>query len=285
MPVPAPYRLTSADNLDCPLLISVPHAGRDYPDAVRKATRLNDVQLRLLEDRHADALAEQAAKMGIPSIVATTPRAWIDLNRSEQEIDPGLIDLPAGVTPLLSTKVNGGLGLIPRRLGGRDIWHGRVSAADLAMRLACHHRPYHDAIEAHLRQIRSRCHNVVLLDVHSMPKLAPQGANPPMQVIIGDCFGRSAHDRFTRCAATVAADHGFRTAINHPYAGGHILNRHSRPSEGRHGLQIEIDRSLYLDAAQDGTGPGLVLLQRMIAELATTLIAEARAYPAAIAAE
>jgi N-formylglutamate amidohydrolase len=285
MPDSAPYRLFSADNLDCPLLISVPHAGRDYPDAVRKTTRLHDAQLRLLEDRHADALTERATQMGIPAIIATTPRTWIDLNRSEQEIDPGLVDLPAGVTPLLSTKVNGGLGLIPRRLGGRDIWRGRISAEDLATRLARHHRPYHEAIEARLRAARSRFHNVVLLDVHSMPTLSPQGENPPMQIVIGDCFGRSAHDRFTRCAAAVASDHGFRTAINHPYAGGHILNRHSRPGEGRHGLQIEVDRSLYLDAAHDHTGQGLAPLQRMIAELAMALIAEASAYPAAIAAE
>lgn len=285
MPDALPYRLYAAENQACPVLISVPHAGRDYPDAIRKATRLRDAQLRLLEDRHADALAEQAFAMGIPGIVATTPRAWIDLNRSEQECDPGLIDVPPGITPLLSTKVNGGLGLIPRRLAGRDIWYGRISAEDLSLRLAHHHRPYHHAIERHLHRARSQVHNVVLLDIHSMPKLAAQGANPPKQVVIGDCFGRSAHDRFTRCAAAVAADHGFHTAINYPYAGGHILNRHSRPSEGRHALQIEIDRSLYLDAAHDRTSPGVTALQRMIVELATALIAEARAYPAAIAAE
>lgn len=281
----APFRFSRRNAADVPLLMSVPHAGQNYPPAMRLTSRLTDAQLRLLEDRHADQLVALSLAAGVPAIVATTARAWIDLNRSEQECDPGFVELPTGMTPVISSKVSGGLGLIPRRLGGRDIWRRRIEADDLAARIADHHRPYHAAVAEHLRRARARFAHVVLLDVHSMPTLSGNGTEQPGQIIVGDSFGRSAHDRFTHCAAEVIAAHGFRPAINHPYAGGHILSRHSRPDGGIHALQIEVDRSLYLDEAGDRTGAGLAPVQRMIAALVAALIAEASGSTMAIAAE
>lgn len=286
MPSLPPFSLFGAADPAYPVVISVPHAGRHYPDAMKLSARLPEGRLRPLEDRYADALADGAFAAGVQGIVANTARAWIDLNRSENEIDPGLIDLPAGALPLVSAKVRGGLGLIPRRISsGGDIWHHRITADDLSERIAQHHRPYHQALGAMLARTRAKFGVAILLDIHSMPTLPETSDGPGAQIVIGDSFGRTADDRFTGCAAALAEQFGLNTAINHPYAGGHILAHHARPQRGLHAIQIEIDRSLYLDAQYHRPAAHLEAMRKFIARLTFALINEALEYPQAIAAE
>ena len=42
---------------------------------------------------------------------------------------------------------------------------------------------------------------------------------------------------------------GYSVAINDPYKGVEIVRRYGRPAEGRHSLQIELNRRLYMDEA------------------------------------
>ena len=99
-----------------PVVLSVPHAGRDYPLALRAALRVPMAAVTILEDRHIDAVA-LAAHSGETMLIQRRARAWIDLNRSELERDPA-IDEGAVWTALsqTSSKVRGGLGLVPRRV-------------------------------------------------------------------------------------------------------------------------------------------------------------------------
>jgi N-formylglutamate amidohydrolase len=286
MAAPSPFKVFGTGNQSYPLIISVPHAGRCYPEAMTNLTRLSEAALRPLEDRYADALADSAFASGIQGIVANTARAWIDLNRSESECDPSLVDLPPRVVPFISAKVRGGLGLIPRRISsGGDIWQRRISADDLSRRIIEHHRPYHATLGAMLQHTRAKFGIAVLLDLHSMPKPNESNNGPVAQIVIGDSFGRTAHDRFTACAAALARQHDFVTAINHPYAGGHILHRHARPDHGLHAIQLEVDRSLYLDAAYDQPSAELERLRSFVKSLAFAMISEALGRPQAIAAE
>lgn len=282
----APFSLFGPVEPVWPLVISVPHAGRCYPEIMMTAARLSTAMLRPLEDRFADALVGQAIADGVQAVVANTARAWIDLNRSELECDPALIDLPGGITPLLSAKVRGGLGLIPRRIAsGGDVWHQRIESADLIERIERHHRPYHQALDGLLSAVWRRFGTAILLDVHSMPTLPASDSGAGVHIVIGDDFGRAAHDRFTARAKAAAEQHGLDAAINHPYAGGHILRKHSRPHRGRHAIQIEIDRSLYLDSAGEPRPADVEAVGRFVARLAFALIEEAREQPLAVAAE
>lgn len=251
-----------------PVVISVPHAGRDY---ARFAHRLRaaPAQLRLLEDRFADRLADAAAAAGVPVLVARTPRAWIDLNRAEGDLDPGMIAHRAAAP--LSRRAAVGLGLIPRRLYGvGELWRAPILPGDLAERIAHVHRPWHAALAAALNAARARFGRAVLVDLHSMPSLA--GANAP-DIVIGDDWGRAARMQLSARAADFFARHGYRTAVNAPYAGGHTVQRHGRPGEGIEAVQLEIDRALYLDPLTDAPHDGLPRLQSLIAELAESLAA------------
>lgn len=262
-----------------PLILSVPHAGRDYPAALQARLRAPVERLAALEDRLVDEVARGIA--GVPTLIARRPRAWIDLNRHETEIDPGMIENgPPASRVNLSIKVRSGLGLVPRRLAGvGELWRGRLPAAELARRIAEDHRPYHATLEQLLARARARHGVAILLDLHSMPSLAG-GA----ELVIGTRFGLSAAAPFVGLVTAAAACAGLSVQENSPYAGGHIVERHGDPRRGVHALQLEIDRALYLDAAHDRCDPaGLARVQAFLRDAIGRLTEAAlgQAYPLA----
>lgn len=238
-----------------PVVLSVPHAGRDYPLPLRAAAAVPTEAMRPLEDRHVDAVAI-AARRHETLFVQQRARAWIDLNRAEEERDP-LIDEGARpiATGAISAKLRSGLGLVPRRAApGVAIWCRRLGDDEVARRIVEDHRPYHAALGEALAAARTRFGAALLIDLHSMPRLPGATA---AQIVLGDRFGQSAVARLSHRLETAARAAGLRVAMNAPYSGGFVLARHARPRDDIHAIQIEVDRSLYLDAALDRPGPGL----------------------------
>ena len=260
-----------------PVVLSVPHAGRDYPLPLRAALRVPLANLLPLEDRHADTLAI-AARGAETLLVAMRARAWIDLNRAEHERDPrideGAAPMPEGA---MSLKLRSGLGLIPRRASGADLWRRRFGDEEVRQRIELDHRPYHATLAAALAAARERFGVAVLLDIHSMPPLATGGA----RIVIGDRFGRSAAARFIARIEAVAHAAGVRSAVNTPYAGGHVLDRHADPAANIHAIQVEIDRTLYLDRRRDQPGTGFDAAAALLRRIIDAVADEALPLPAA----
>ena len=276
---PAGFERWGASPPPTPIVISVPHAGRDYPLPLRAALRAGQAAAVALEDRHIDAVA-LGARGAECLLIQRRARAWIDLNRAEDERDPEVDD---GAGPIASAKVKNGLGLVPRRAGQASLWRRRWTDEEVRARIAADHRPYHARLAADLAAARAHWGVAVLLDLHSMPPLT--GAARATRVVLGDRFGRSAHPRFVARAEAVLAAARLTPALNAPYAGGHILDRHGRPAEGVHAIQLELDRSLYLDRALDRPGPGLERATAVVRAVAVALADEALSRPALLAAE
>lgn len=278
---PSPAFEAIAAEADGPLILSVPHAGRDYSDALKARLRPPVERLIVLEDRRVDEVARGIS--GVPTLIATRPRAWIDLNRHETEIDPAMIDNgPPASRLTLSTKVRSGLGLVPRRLSGAgELWRGKLPAADLAARIAADHRPYHATLERMIARARARFGVAVLLDLHSMPPLTDAAGT---RLVIGTRFGLTAAPDYVAGIAAAATRAGVTWAENSPYAGGHIVERHGDPRRGVHAIQLELDRSLYLDARLDRCDPnGLAFTRALLRDVIHRLtdIALAGALPLA----
>jgi N-formylglutamate amidohydrolase len=266
-----PFALFNADLLASPVVVAVPHAGRAYPPSM-PMLRLPLKHLLPLEDRYADRLAASAIANKIATIVAHTPRLWIDLNRAESELDPAMVQGGQSGGAPLPPRVRGGLGLIPRRLHGvGEIWREPLTVADIATRIDRHHRPWHVAVDDLIRQTRAKFGTALLIDLHSMPPIV---GNDAPSIVIGDRFGRSAAPQITAAAEAIFAGAGYRVAANTPYAGGYTLDRHAHPETGIHALQIEIDRTLYLDARLDQPGANLSRMQALVADLTTGLADE-----------
>jgi N-formylglutamate amidohydrolase len=269
-----------------PLLLSVPHAGRDYPAELLNDLRIKPEELVRLEDRYADRLAQPAIAAGIPAIIAHRARAWIDLNRSEDELDPEMVTgLPSGYRPSNSAKMRGGLGLIPRRLSQLgDIWRRPLDFGAVNLRLTDFHRPYHAAIEQALREMRARFGTAILVDLHSMPPVSAMGIDVP-HFVIGDRFGQSAKSVHSELLLSNLRDRGVPAALNHPYAGDHMLRRHSNVRQNVHAIQIEVDRTLYLESGLREPSQGLAKCAALVTELLFLLADHAAGLSLPLAAE
>lgn len=248
LPTVASFSVANIDAPQFPVLISVPHAGREYPPALFDNLNVPASHLLRLEDRYADRLALSAVASGFPAIIARKPRAWVDLNRSRNEIDPDMvIGMDPTQAPLISKKVRGGLGILPRRLhGAGNLWREKWQHQHVIDRIEQDHEPYHAMIGQLLDRIRRTFGQALLLDLHSMPSVSDESRRP-IGFVIGDRFGRSCESRLAELASVHFRVQGFHVQTNHPYSGGYILERHGRPDQDVHALQIEVDRALYLD--------------------------------------
>jgi len=236
---------------EIPVLLSVPHSGRDYPDWLVAMSSAGKTSLAALEDPLVDRLVWRAVQRGCGAVIARTPRAAVDCNRAEDEIDPSVVDGARGCR--VTSRARGGLGIVPGRTQQHGyLWRRPINREQLEERVAQAHRPYHDAVEEQLGLLVERFGCALLLDCHSMPP-PPRGIAP---VVFGDCRGRSADAWVARKGMAIANRCGFEAGLNDPFAGGYVIERHARPARGVHALQIELDRRSYLNAALKAPGPG-----------------------------
>ena len=273
------YALRQSDPSPVPVLIAVPHAGRSYPGSLIERMRHPGYAALRLEDRYVDLLGEAVAReTGAALLVAHAPRAMIDLNRAPEDVDWEMFaqGRPNGLgsyTPGL--RARSGLGLIPRRLPGLgELWKQRHDAADLSARIDQIHAPYHQCLADSLAALRARWGAALLIDLHSMPPLGHRDGNPPPEFVVGDRFGTTCH------GSLVASCFGYFSAArraaahNRPYAGGYVLDRHAAPDSGLHALQLEIDRSRYLDARLAEPGQGFAAMVELLTGLVRRLAGE-----------
>ena len=275
---PLPPPIVHAPRGRVAVLLSVPHSGRDYPPWLLANAMGGRRGLECLEDPLVDRLAWRAMAGGIGAVIARAPRAAIDCNRNCNEVDPAVIADAAGGA--VGARARGGLGIIPSRTAphGR-LWRRPIDLAELDRRIAEAHAPFHQAVADALARLADRHGTALLIDCHSMPRRSGQA-----QVVLGDRHGASAAPWLAEQAAQIARTEGWSAALNDPYAGGHVVERHGRPERGVHALQLEIDRTCYLDRSQRSPGPGFDRAARLIERLAFGL-GEALSAPDAIAAE
>lgn len=227
-----------------PVLLSVPHSGRDYPRDLVALSKVGLPSLQALEDPLVDRLVWRALGSGAAAVIAKAPRAGVDCNRAEDEIDPAIVHVDRRMRP--SPRARGGLGIVPSRTAAHGgLWRRAITSAELESRLDDAYRPYHRAIESLLSLLSDRFGCALLLDCHSMPP-----SRGSAEVVFGDRFGRSAAPWLMAEAIAAASEAGFSSAANDPFAGGHIVDRHGSPQNGVHAIQVEVDRRCYL--TQDG---------------------------------
>ncbi|OIQ27297.1 MAG: N-formylglutamate amidohydrolase [Alphaproteobacteria bacterium MedPE-SWcel] len=233
-----------------PVVIASPHSGANYPQTFVEQSILDAKRLRSSEDAFVDGLFSAAPQLGMPMMTACVPRAFVDFNRSSDELDPALIE---GVTRRgQNPRVASGLGVIPRVVSnGRTIYRGKIPLTEAHARINDYWLPYHAALQRLLDAARARFGETVLIDCHSMPHEAIEGvsvqrAHRP-EIVLGDRFGAAAHGAIVDRVEAAFAAAGFRVARNSPFAGAYITQTYGRPSRGQHAVQVEIDRSLYMD--------------------------------------
>ena len=269
------YRILRPIRQNTAVIFASPHSGRDYAPAFLAQSALDAHSIRSSEDAYIEQLFGDAPMHGAPLLVATVPRAFIDLNRAPDELDPSVIEgIPRAPH---NPRVSSGLGVIPRVVaGGRAIYRGKLPLAEAEARITRYWHPYHRALRELIEATHTQFGEAILIDCHSMPHEAIDGHSRPgslkPDVVLGDRFGAAAGRDVMDRVESAFASAGLRVARNAPFAGAFIAQSYGRPTGRRHVVQVEIDRSLYLDEARIEFLPDYpqfrALLSGVIAEIA-----------------
>ncbi|GJE15535.1 N-formylglutamate amidohydrolase [Methylobacterium marchantiae] len=247
-----PFVIDEPTDHTLPFVFNTPHSGAVYPKTFLAVSRLDALALRRSEDAYVDRLFAPVVDLGAPLMRANFPRAYLDVNREPYELDPRMFD--GRLPPFANTRsmrVAGGLGTVPRVVAdGQEIYRTRLPVEEAVARIEDLYKPYHRTLRGLVQRTARSFGHAILIDCHSMPSSSLiREEDAKAEFVLGDRFG-------TSCAPVLIAafEHhlrarGFRTLRNKPYAGGFITEHYGEPNIGRHALQIEINRSLYMNEA------------------------------------
>ena len=270
-----PFTLTMPETVTTPVIVASPHSGRYYPWSFMRRSVLDDRAVRTSEDAFMDRLVDVAPRMGAPLLVAEYPRAYIDLNRAADELDPAVVE---GVRyTAQNPRISSGLGVIPRVVAnGRAIYRGKITRVEADARIDTVWRPYHTCLSGLVQSAVARFGSSVLLDFHSMPREAldsvarPGGQRP--EVVLGDRFGAAAGTDVVEALEAGFSAAGLVVSRNAPFAGAYVTQTYGRPQQNRHAIQIEIDRSLYMNEALIRPNANFEAVRALVSEVLVHVI-------------
>ena len=274
---PAAFDLRRPDGgASGPVVFSAPHGGRFYPPDMKASVDL--ISLRRLEDGLVDRLVEDGPSLGAPLLSASYGRAYLDVNRAPDELDPQMFESGRCIGPSRRTvRVAAGLGLIARVAAeGRNIYQRKLTQDEGRRRMDQVYRPYHAALEAMLTETQQAFGRVILIDWHSMPSTAAGSAalrgRRAVDVILGDRHGQSCAPALTDAVQAAFEAEDCLVTRNTPYAGGYTTEHYGKPHLNRHVLQIEINRALYLDEERLTPTDGFARLKQRINIITARLV-------------
>jgi N-formylglutamate deformylase len=242
-----------------PLVISIPHAGQWIPDDQRhryvdRAMAVEDT------DWYLDRLYAFAVELGASLLVAHHSRYLIDLNRppDNRPMYPGRNNTELCPTRFFTSEPLYREGLAP-------------DEAEIARRVQHHWRPYHEALQGELAQVRTRHGHAVLFDAHSIKSELPwlfDGQLPHLNLgtVDGTSCGKSLR---ARLIDVLGAQSDYSHVADARFKGGYITRRYGAPADGIHAVQLEMCWRTYMDeqppAWNDGTARAATpLLQRLV---------------------
>ncbi len=272
-----PFEVIEPKTALAPIVLNSPHSGSHYPEGFLRASRLDAQTLRKSEDAFVDKLFLPCVQVGAPLLRALFPRAYLDLNREPYELDPQMFDgrLP-DFANTRSLRVAAGLGVIPRVVGdAQPIYPGRMAVQTGLNRIAVLHIPYHARLAKLLERAQAQFGFSILLDCHSMPS-ASADVNG-CDIVLGDRYGSSAAGWIVDCLEASLRRSGLIVRRNKPYAGGYITEHYGLPITGKHAVQIEINRALYMDERGLKMLDGATLVSKALHDTTVVLATRAEA--------
>ena len=245
-----PFEVLEPARCRGPLLFNSPHSGRIYSPEFLLASRLDLATLRRSEDLFVDELILGVVSRGHPLVRAHFPRCFVDVNREPYELDPRMFDgrLPSFANTR-SMRVAGGLGTVARVVGdAQEIYDQRISVAEALRRIDDLYKPYHRSLRRVFLRLHREFSAAVLVDCHSMPSATgAKDERPRADLVLGDRYGTSCVPVIPETIEATMRGFGYVVSRNKPYAGGFITEHYGNPTAGLHAIQLEINRSLYMD--------------------------------------
>jgi len=269
------FRRTPPGERQVPLVLDSPHSGTEYPEDFAPGVPLE--ALRQSEDSYVDELYAHGPAVGATLIAARFPRSYIDPNRSLLDLDTSLLDAPWPGPAVATRKTTLGIGLIWRVLdSGAPIYARKLTVEEVKRRIVRYHQPYQRAVKDALDATYEHFGAVWHLNLHSMPsvsgRISEEGPGKPRaDFVLGDRDGSTCEAEFTAMVAEALRGMGYEVKVNDPYKGVELVRAFSDPAAGRHSLQVEVNRRLYLDEKTRAKTAGFAGLQRDLSRLLETV--------------
>jgi len=275
-----PHEIIQPQRQTLPLVFASPHSGSDYPPEFLASSRLDPMSLRRSEDSFVHEIFGCAPEMGAPLLHALFPRAFVDPNREPYELDPAVFkDRLPPYANTSSPRVAAGLGTIARVVAnGANIYRNKLSLEEGLERIRSYYWPYHEALRGLVETTKERFGYCILVDCHSMPSNSRPGPRASRgrgargtAFVLGDCHGTTCAPAVTQAVERVLSDKGYMVVRNTPYAGGFVTRHYGKPRAQVHGLQIEINRHIYMDETRIERRPALKTLAEDMRDVVAAL--------------
>ena len=254
-----------------PLVLDSPHSGFAMPADFGSVRTV--AELREGEDCFIDELYLPAVAKGVPLLAAQFPRTYLDPNRHAGDIDLELLCEPWPHEYLPSGKGRIGKALVWRTLDeDKPIYGRRLTAQAVQARIERYHRPYHEALKSLLDAAHARFGVVHHINCHSMgptTSVLIEGVKgePRADIVLGDRDGTTCAPAFTDFVRELLSGLGYAVQVNDPFKGVELVRAYADPAAGRHSLQLEVNKRLYMDTTTLQKTAGFAVLQSHLMQL------------------
>lgn len=241
------------DEGSSPLMLSFPHSGEDYPEDFGYDPKLSYSQIDHPNDKYVDELFRTAQALGLTTIKANFPRAYVDVNRHQHDIDAQMLDNPDAWPGrfLPSGSVQVGATLFWSKAYGTPIYDRKLTVEEAHRRLSCYFIPYHQTMTRLVERLREKHGAAYIVDCHSMTQFDHElrGGKERPEIDIGTRNGASCAPDIADKMAELFVARGYDVGMNKRFIGGEITLRYGWPAIGQHILQVELRRDLYMNEA------------------------------------
>lgn len=237
---------------NAPLMLSFPHSGDVYPEDFGFDPKLTYAEIDHPSDKYVDELFSGAEALSLSTIKANFPRAYVDVNRHQHDIDANMLEDPENWPGrFLPGSVDVGATLFWSKAYGTPIYDRKLSNAEAKRRLACYFIPYHQTMTRMIERLRDMHGEVYIVDCHSMTQFDAEmrGGKQRPEIDIGTRRGTSCAPDIAEKMAELFAARGYDVGMNKRFIGGEITLRYGWPEINQHILQVELRRDLYMTEA------------------------------------
>ncbi len=264
------YELFTPTIATSPFIVCSPHSGRHYPPSFLKQTQLPLEKLRISEDSYIDQLILPFAKYNLPILHALSPRCYVDVNRSSDELPADC--LTNEQQHILSARAKSGLGVIPTCIAQNlYIYPYALTRKQVQARLDRLYHPYHAVLRELINRTKTKFGRAIVLDFHSMPGKLISGQTRA-DFILGNQHGGACHPKTIDMLHHTLCTLGYSVVRNTPYAGGFITQHYGQPHTDVEVIQIEINKDLYLNSRTIAPHAGMDILQTNINSVILSMI-------------